>query len=93
MGLFKKDEAETARIDMAKAVQRILAERGLDSIEGKENRRSLESAAARECEIKEILGHNTISTNDYNLMDAMQKSILIEQNYVIIRMLNEMLKK
>ena len=64
MGLFKKDEAETARIDMAKAVQRILAERGLDSIEGKENRRSLESAAARECEIKEILGHNTISINE-----------------------------
>ena len=28
-----------------------------------------------------------------SLMDAMQKSILIEQNYVIIRMLNEMLKK
>ena len=33
------------------------------------------------------------SINDYNLMDAMQKSILIEQNYVIIRMLNEMLKE
>jgi len=27
------------------------------------------------------------SINDYNLMDAMQKFILIEQNYVIIRML------
>ena len=55
--------------------------------------RDQESSAARECEIKEILLHNTISINDYNLMDAMQKSILIEQNYVIIRMLNEMLKK
>ena len=32
------------------------------------------------------------SINDYNLMDAMQKSILIEQNYAIIRTLNEMLK-
>ena len=42
---------------------------------------------------KEILGHNTFSINDYNLMDAMQKSVLIEQYYVIIRTLNEMLKK
>ena len=53
----------------------------------------MEFAATRECEIREILNHNTISINDYNLMDALQKSILIEQNYVIIRMLDEMLKK
>ena len=70
-----------------------LAQGEIGSFYRKENRKSLESAAVSECEIKEILGHNTISINDYNLMDAMQKSILIEQNYVIIRMLNEILKK
>ena len=93
MGFFKKGEAETARADMAKAVRKIMTERGLDSIQGAENRKSMEFAATRECEIREILSHNTISINDYNLMDALQKSILIEQNYVIIRMLDEMLKK
>ena len=93
MGLFKKDEAETARADMAKAVRKIMTERGLDSIQGAENRKSMEFAATRECEIREILNQNTISINDYNLMDALQKSILIEQNYVIIRILDEMLKK
>ena len=77
---------------MAKAVQRIVAERGFDSIEGEENR-SHRSKLCPRVKINEILGHNTISINDYNLMDAMQKSILIEQNYVIIRMLNEMPKK
>ena len=93
MGFFKKDEAETARADMAKAVRKIMAERGLDSIQGAENRKSMEFATTRECEIREILSQNTISINDYNLMDALQKSILIEQNYVIIRMLDDMLKK
>ena len=93
MGFFKKDEAETARADMAKAVRKIMTERGLDSIQGAENRKSMEFAATRECEIREILNHNTISINDYNLMDALQNSILMEQNYVIIRMLDEMLKK
>ena len=56
MGFFKKDEAETARIDMAKAIQRILAERGLDSVDGKENRKSLDDAVM-EGWILEALGH------------------------------------
>ena len=93
MALFKKDEAGSAQVDMAKTIQKMMGERGLDSVQGSENRQSLEFAMAREYEIRRILGQNTISINDYNLMDTMQRSILIEQNYVIIRMLNEMLKK
>ena len=93
MALFKKDEAGSAQVDMAKTIRKMMGERGLDSVQGPENRQSLEFAMAREYEIRRILGQNTISINDYNLMDTMQRSILIEQNYVIIRMLNEMLKK
>ena len=77
--------------EMKERIDRNMKVHGLDTIPGEENQNSLRCSIEKIIAVKEFMKYKKVTAADVELLN--QQDVIIEQNFVIIRLLNEILKK
>ena len=102
MGLFNKDSSQTFETEtpqqrkereMEERIERNMKAHGFDVIEGDENQRDLRIIVSRMIDLEDMLGKKGLSIPDMLYTQVLQQQALIEQNFVMIRLLDGVLKK
>lgn len=93
MGLFgkndgKRNQQPPQKDSFDEKVEKIKSEMGLSHIYGEENQRSFDLIVEQMCRLQEMKENTTQhSEDDLSYIMMKQQEVIIEQNYVMIRLL------
>ena len=101
MALGRKDDirsprdmqAGPSREEFEERIEECIRYRGLDEIEGEYYQETMRKMFWNICKVRDRLQTRNMGKEDIGFSLVMQQDILIEQNFMIMKMLNEMRKK